>query len=169
MKPEQENFEQLRRLLVLKRYEQPPSGYFARFSQQVIERLESGERLTEVTLFERLGWEASWLQRFWTAFETKPVLAGALGVAVCGLLVGGIVYSEQVEPSVTTFATGTPQGAPAEFARQSPSPLFRQASGLGLGSTGAVIMVQQPSDSTVLDDIQAAHAMPANYNLGLGN
>ena len=169
MTPEQENFESLRRLLVLKRYEQPPPGYFNRFSQQVIERLESGERLTEATLFERLGWEASWLQRFWAAFETKPILAGVLGVAVCGLLVGGIVYSEQVEPTVTTFATGAPQAASAELAQRPASPLFRQTSALGLGNTGPVITVEESSSSSLVDEIQAAHTTPVNFNVRVGN
>ncbi len=88
-----ENFEQLRRLLKLKRYEQPPPGYFDRFSSQVIARIRLGERGEESAVIERLLWEAPWLQRIWAAFEAKPVLAGAFGLAVCGLLISGVVYS----------------------------------------------------------------------------
>jgi hypothetical protein len=88
MDPESHQFEQLRRLLVLKRYEQPPPGYFNRFSGQVIARIQAGER-----------GEAEWtlLQRWWMAIEGKPGLAGAFGAAVCVLLISAIVSSNDIE------------------------------------------------------------------------
>src|SRR5690349_16496246 len=93
MKPEPENFEQLRRLLVLKRYEQPPPGYFNSFSRQVVARIEAGERGDDAFSLGRWLWEGAWLQRMWAALETKPALAGAFGVMVCGLLVSAVIYS----------------------------------------------------------------------------
>jgi len=43
MSSEPENFEALRRLLVIKRHEQPPPGYFNDFSRQVISRIRADE------------------------------------------------------------------------------------------------------------------------------
>src|SRR2546425_1013737 len=94
MTPETENFEQLRRLLALKRHEQPPPGYFNNFSRQVIARIEDGERADDALGFGRWIWEGIWLQRLWEALETKPALAGVFGVAVCGLLIAGVIYSD---------------------------------------------------------------------------
>src|ERR1039458_1629385 len=86
MNQDSENFEQLRRLLALKRHEQPPPGYFTGFSSQVIARIKLGEKGEQGALFERLFGEAPWLQRIWAAFEAKPILAGVFAVAICGLL-----------------------------------------------------------------------------------
>src|SRR5512140_1774961 len=96
MSPEQEQFENLRRLLALKRYEQPPPGYFHNFSREVIVRIRSGEASGDPA-WETLSWEAPWLQRLWGAFEAKPILAGVFGVAVCSLLISGAVYSGRME------------------------------------------------------------------------
>ncbi len=97
MNPEQENFESLRRLLTLKRHEQPPPGYFNRFSREVIARIEAGEMGAD-----RRSWieNHSWLQSLWRALETKPIMAGTFGAAVCALLFCGIIYSEQ-SPSLS--------------------------------------------------------------------
>ncbi len=85
----------MRRLLKLKRYEQPPPGYFHGFSGEVIVRIKLGERGEDSAVIERLLWEAPWLQRIWAAFEAKPVLAGAFGLAMCGMLIWGVIYSEK--------------------------------------------------------------------------
>jgi hypothetical protein len=96
MSQDTENLEQLRRLLKLKRYEQPPPRYFNDFSSQIIARIKLGERGEDnTTLLERILWETSWLQRIWAAFEAKPVVAGAFGLVMCALLVGGVIYSER--------------------------------------------------------------------------
>ena len=97
MNPEQENFKDLARLLVLKRYEQPPPGYFNHFSGQVIARLEAGERFERQSIFETLFWQAPWFQRFWNALESKPVIAGAFAALVCGFLAAGVGYSERAD------------------------------------------------------------------------
>src|SRR5436309_7076035 len=81
MSPESENFEQLRRLLILKRHEQPPPGYFHHFSREVIVRIKAGDTGETVTA-AWWSWQGSWLQRAWTAIESRPALAGAFGVVV---------------------------------------------------------------------------------------
>src|ERR1035441_10172084 len=75
MNPDPRAFEELRRLLVLKRYEQPPPGYFDRFPGEVISRireLESAEGLAN------LQPPLPWLQRLWNALEAKVVFPTAM-------------------------------------------------------------------------------------------
>jgi hypothetical protein len=100
MSADQESFEQLRRLLALKRYEQPHPKYFNDFSQQVIARLRDGERVEDTALEN-----VFWLQRLWSLFETKPVFAGAFGAFACAVLVGGCIYSESADLSQSAAAT----------------------------------------------------------------
>ena len=133
MDPDQESFQRLRQLMALKRHEQPPPGYFNRFHQQVIERLQAGERPTPDELFVQPGREASWLQRLWAALEAKPIVAGAFGAAVCAVLVTGIVYSQSVDPSpVTVFMPGAESAGLAAQNDSQASPLLTRAIGLEL-------------------------------------
>lgn len=101
MKPDQENFDHLLRLLKLKRYEQPPPRYFNDFSSRVIERIRAGGADAPEGMFENLFMEAPWLQRLFSVFEAKPAVAWMFGLAVCALVVSGIVYSEAVDYSQT--------------------------------------------------------------------
>jgi hypothetical protein len=97
MSQDNEAFGPLRRLLVLKRYEQPPPGYFNNFSSQVIARIEAGEGAREGAL-QQLLWGATWLQRLWNRLETKPILASSFGAAACAMFAVGVVYCERPEP-----------------------------------------------------------------------
>jgi hypothetical protein len=115
MSEDTENFEQLRRLLALKRYEQPPPGYFNNFSRQVILRIQAGERGGEARLLDQFSWEAPWLQRIWAALETRPILAGAFGMALCGLLITGVVYADRGEGVAGTL-TPSMEAAYSSFA-----------------------------------------------------
>ena len=104
MNPEHENIEALRRLLKLKRYEQPPPRYFNDFSAQIIARIKAGGTQDHEGVLERFFVEAPWVQRVLGVFEAKPAVAWVFGGAVCALLVSGIVYSETLEvtPVVTS-------------------------------------------------------------------
>jgi hypothetical protein len=83
-----EDFKQLQKLLKLKRYEQPPPGYLNDFSDRVVSRIEAAGRQN-----------VSWARRFLNLLETNPVAAGLFGMSVCGLLISGIVYSQNRAPS----------------------------------------------------------------------
>lgn len=78
----EENFDQLRRLLVLKRYEAPPPGFFVSFSCKVTARIAAAE-----------AQQASWWRKLGLDFSFKPALVCALGVLVCGLLSAGVLTS----------------------------------------------------------------------------
>lgn len=129
MTPEPENFDGLRRLLKLKRHEQPPPGYFSHFSRQVIAQIRADEAQNHRHFFDRMAWRLPWLQQWVEAFQAKPGLAVSFGGAVFALLVSGMIYSERgdfkpasaenlaaaaqapIVPPAPTFGPGNPSGA----------------------------------------------------------
>lgn len=122
--PEQDGFQELRRLLALKRYEQPPPGFFDSFSRDVITRIRSEQALGADDLLTHVEDHAPWLARLWTALQTKPLLAGAFGACVCGLLVTGLILSEKVEPApVASLPVEPPPSLQAQV--RPASPLFQ--------------------------------------------
>jgi len=123
MNAQSDNFEQIRKLLALKKYEQPPPGYFDQLSARIISRIEAADT-GRTTLWERLGF----------AFGSKPAFVCALGVVVCGLLCVGILSqgTGNAIASSPTFAFGSepsvPMMAAPEVARSSVEPVISQAS-----------------------------------------
>lgn len=124
MKPDEQNFEQLQRLLTLKRHETPPPGYFDRFSREVSARIKAGERGESAGLAEWYSGDSSLFARLWAALEARPALAIMCGVAACGLLVSGLVYSENKGDSAPIAVFMAPEMAGAvEVASEAASPL----------------------------------------------
>ncbi|HEU5069652.1 MAG TPA: hypothetical protein VFV96_04465 [Verrucomicrobiae bacterium] len=89
MENNNDNFEQLRRLMALKRHEVPPPGYFHAFSGHVIARLRAGQG-------QRRG-QWSWLNQMWETLQGRPAFAGVFGAGVCALILIGVFAAE--EPS----------------------------------------------------------------------
>jgi hypothetical protein len=160
MNPEQEKFEDLRRLLALKRHEQPPPGYFQDFSHQVITRIKVGERLDSDTFFERLLGQAPWLQRLWNGFEAKPIVAGAFGVGVCSLLVVGLISSERIDSSAGVLPLSAGPSL-ATVQSQPVNSLFDQPA-TGLASTGSIYTAQ--SRSSIFEEIRKPHVQAVNFS-----
>jgi hypothetical protein len=88
MNPDSQDFDSLRRLLAIKRHEQPPPGYFDRFSRDVMARIKSGDQGEGSA-------NQGWWQRLWRVLETKPAFAGAFGASVCAFLISGLLNSEE--------------------------------------------------------------------------
>ena len=170
MNQDTENFEQLRRLLALKRHEQPPPGYFNNFSQEVIARIKVGEKGESGAVLERLLWEAPWLQRVWAAFEAKPILAGVFGVAVCGLLITGVIYSDKTDAASVALVPGTEtESAPMALANVSAAdhPLLAKPVILEPSSTSPIATAQ--TGESLLGDIGKLRAEPATFSFPGGH
>jgi hypothetical protein len=106
-----EDFEKLRKLLKLKRYEQPPPGYFNNFSNLVINRIERGERgFQEVTL--------PWVANIFRFFQSSPVFSGLFGAALCALVIYGVAGAHhpsriEGEPLASAASVTVDSGASA--------------------------------------------------------
>lgn len=145
MNPEQENFQDLRRLLALKRHEQPPPGYFEHFSGNVIARIRAGE-VGHETWFERLLEEAPWLQQLWSAFTGKPVFAGGFGLAVCGVLVAGVILSDDTNPAAMAVLPAPGASAVVVQAPTQPvSPMVDRSMTVSFSSTAGEMPQTSPS------------------------
>jgi hypothetical protein len=108
MDTQPENFEQLRRLLALKRHEQPPPGYFDEFRAGILDRLQAGDVRRENTT-ERLRWEVPWLHRFLEALSAKPALTGVFGAVACAVVLSGVLYAERLNmPAVAQDDAAAP-------------------------------------------------------------
>lgn len=106
MNPESQDFEQLRRLFAVKGHEQPPPGYFDRFSGDVIARIKAGEQ-------GDVAAKNGWMQKLWAVLEAKPVFAGAFGAAVCAMLISAILNSESAGPSANPMGPAMTQAGSA--------------------------------------------------------
>lgn len=100
----EENFDQLRKLLALKRHEQAPPGYFTGFSGMVIARLQAADAA-----------EPAWWQKLGFQLDLKPALMCGLGVVVCGLLSVGVLTSafESADQPPVGLVMGPPFNSPA--------------------------------------------------------
>ena len=165
MNQDAENFESLRRLLALKRHEQPPPGYFGNFSSQVITRIKHGDSGERVSVLEQLLWESSWLQRLWASFEAKPVLAGVFGLAVCGLLITAVIGSEPPDiPSLGLIPPAEDGSRPVEIAATvsaADHPLLVKPAALELSSTNPVGVASGP----FFGDFGRLRAEPAAFSI----
>jgi hypothetical protein len=85
MDPVEDQFASLRRLLVVKRHEQPPPGYFDRLPDRIQHRLAAGEA----------GRPASWWQSLLAQMDLRPAIAGAFALAVGALFLFGLSLPEQ--------------------------------------------------------------------------
>lgn len=93
------DFDQLRRLLALKKHEQPPPGYFQYLSTQIVSRIEREEEMIH----------SSWWNWLVERFDARPVLAGAYACVISGLLMMGFKLSQAVDPE-TAAAGGSSTG-----------------------------------------------------------
>jgi hypothetical protein len=177
MQPEHENFEDLRRILVLKRYEQPPPGYFNDFSRKIIARIEAGQGEVYVSVFEQWLARAPWVLRIFQTFERKPILAGAFGMVVCGLVVSGVVYSENTQSIDDPLAKiiSTTQTATLTAPSQGPSlPSVPDSTGLAgqtsFSSSASTAGAAIPERLSLFEQARlqpGGTAIPANFNLTL--
>lgn len=82
-----DEFEELQKLLALKRHEQPPPGYFNQFSDRVIAQLEA----------EGARPSPTWWQRCWDVLTAPPAVALSYGAVVLGVGALGVLLLQSLE------------------------------------------------------------------------
>ena len=126
MNPPEENFENLRKLLELKRHETPPPGYFEGFSSNLIARIEAEDARPAPA-----GW-----RRFFPSLDTSPLMVGAYGVIVASLVIAGVQLAGQA---------GSADGTASD-------PALAGAAGSALESDA--VIVPEPAIVTVADEAE---------------
>ena len=139
------------RIIALKRYEQPPPGYFYMLPNRIISRIEMGEQ------------PASFWEKLWPNFAVRPSLAYALGLTVFGALTAGIFY---VPTRTSGFASressiGT-EWAVVSTADESPAE-YSRPHGLRVSSSyDSTSPVPAPRSGSTFSAFQEARAVPAS-------
>jgi|SRR5664280_596397 hypothetical protein len=142
MNENENNFESLRRLLALKRYEMPPPGYYNNFSRQVLQRIRASHNEPSANLFEELFNHAPWLSKLLQALDMRPVLAGGFAGALCMLLLFGIIYAER--PDLTPQPLLQVANSSLSLAAVSPTALSQPVEQTGIVSSTDPVYSLQP-------------------------
>jgi hypothetical protein len=87
MMNDEQNFQDLRKLLALKKHEQPPPGYFNRLPGKILVRIEASE----------LASQSTWWDWLVARFDARPILACAYGFTISGLLLMGFRLSQSLQ------------------------------------------------------------------------
>ena len=110
-----EQFDRLLQLLALKRHEQPPPGFFERFPRDVHMEILAQSNAHRMWAF-KWGQDSNWLRQLLALLDEKPFVAGIVGVLACGLVVGGVLftnYNPLPPASLTLDQSFAPSVAPA--------------------------------------------------------
>jgi hypothetical protein len=130
MKMDPENFEALRRLMVVKRHEAPPPGYFNRLPGTIMTRIERGEG--KFSFWERISAD----------FTLRPAFAYAFVLAACGALTASL-YSVKTQSNAANLRGSVSAGWQAGTAREAfvggfnPAEPLHVANWLGNTNSGA--------------------------------
>jgi hypothetical protein len=146
MSENEQNFEQLGKLLKLKQHEVPPPGYFNRFSGQVIARIRAGEAAKPQNFAERMQENSSWLANLLRIFDAKPGMIGGFATSMCLLLLLTVVFAERSEQAPKNiFATvGSESATPSMASTSGTAPMLATANVSGgiAVSTNPVTSIQ---------------------------
>ena len=113
MSEREHNFQEVKRLLKLKRHEVPPPGYFNNFSRNVIAGIHAAENAQNQSLFESLKERSPWLFNILHLFESRPSLIGGAATSLCLLLVFGLVLTDHTDGNPGSMMTAN--GQPSQF------------------------------------------------------
>jgi hypothetical protein len=90
-----DDFRDLRRLLALKRHEEPPPGFFRYMPDRIAMRIEREE-------CSDLSEHSTWWEWLVKKLDARPVLAGAYAFAISGLMLLGFKLSQDVQADTGT-------------------------------------------------------------------
>lgn len=113
MDSENQNFDELQKLLALKRREQPPQKFFRGFPDQVAHHLHDPSPARPLCWSERFGLDSPF----------RPVWFCGLGALVCGLLAAGTFYALRVSPEDKEKAAAQVGAAPGHSPGLASEPL----------------------------------------------
>lgn len=135
MNPPEENFENLRKLLELKRHETPPPGYFEDFSSNLIARIEAEDARPALA-----GW-----RRFFPSLDTSPLMVGAYGVIVASLVIAGVQLAGQA---------GSADGTASDPALAGAAGSALESDAIQPASAPDAVIVPEPAIVTVADEAE---------------
>lgn len=130
MQPTDSQFNDLKRLLALKRHEQPPPGYFERLPVTILRRIRIEHQTAPFD-----GWLTSLVDRL----TFRPALAGVCGVGLCVLYLAGLGIGRSTPPLIPQAAFLPPardSAFPIVMANRHPSLQGNLASGSIRASSG---------------------------------
>ena len=142
MSENEQNFEQLKKLLKLKRHEVPPPGFFNNFSGEVVSRIRAGEGTRHQSFAERVESDVPWLANFLRIFDTKPGLVGGFATSLCLLLLLTVVFAERAEQAPKNIFAVTGQSGQAAAATSTPVLAAAEPIGGIVASTNPVTSLQ---------------------------
>jgi hypothetical protein len=90
MNEDRQQTEKIIRIIALKRFEQPPPGYFHLLPDRIVSRIEQGEGQSD--FWDNLA----------AIFSIRPALVYAFGLSIFGAVTAGILYSPQAELMATS-------------------------------------------------------------------
>jgi hypothetical protein len=139
------------RLIALKRYEQPPPGYFHLLPGRILHRIEHG------------AGRSRFREKLRLSFSARPALAFGLGLAFCGALIAAIIYSPaKMDNSAATDDLTLGQQWAAVSSPSSPSLTAADTSPGESGWLGSTNPVTAPKTSDSLFTPPEARAIPVS-------